>query len=113
MTDLLPSAQSVKEHDYDRFIACLYCLEPKRKGLYAVLAISNELKKTQNIASEPMVAVVRLQWWLEALEEVEDYLNGVRDKKPRPHKMIQDLTEAKKETKIDINILKELVENRK
>ncbi len=54
--------------DRDRFAATMAAPAPHRPGLLALYAANLELAHAPWAASEPLVAEIRLQWWIEALE---------------------------------------------
>jgi phytoene synthase len=69
----LPSAYAhcaalVREHDQDRYIACLYAPEAQRPALFALYAFSHEIARVRALVSEPLPGEVRLQWWRDLLE---------------------------------------------
>lgn len=61
-------AALVREHDHDRYIACLYAPEARRHGLFALYAFSLEIARVRALVSEPLPGEVRLQWWRDLLE---------------------------------------------
>lgn len=60
--------ESVRRHDPDRFLATLFAPPPRREALFALYAFNHELARAGEVAREPMVALMRLQWWREAIE---------------------------------------------
>ena len=61
-------AALVREHDQDRYIACLYAPEAQRPALFALYAFSHEIARVRALVSEPLPGEVRLQWWRDLLE---------------------------------------------
>lgn len=61
-------ATLVREHDHDRYIACLYAPESQRPALMALYAFSHEIARVRALVSEPLPGEVRLQWWRDLLE---------------------------------------------
>jgi 15-cis-phytoene synthase len=58
----------LREHDRDRWLACLFAPEPHRRGLIALYAFSSEIERVRDMVSEPLPGEVRLQWWRDLLE---------------------------------------------
>ncbi len=69
MTD--PLAELVRRHDPDRFLTALFAPEPRRPALFALYALNHELARAREVASEPMLALIRLQWWREVIAGAE------------------------------------------
>jgi phytoene synthase len=61
---------SVKKHDYERYLCCLLTNKSVRHKLFAIYAFNNEIAKIKDITSEPMAGYIRLQWWRDAIEEI-------------------------------------------
>ncbi len=66
----MPSAlaELVRRHDPDRFLATLFAPAAHREALLALYALNHELARAREVASEPMLALIRLQWWREVVE---------------------------------------------
>ena len=78
----------VRTHDRDRFLGALFAPEPARRDLLAILAFDRELARTQNVAREPMLRRIRLQWWREVAHEVAG------PGKPRAQPIVESLSET-------------------
>jgi phytoene synthase len=61
----------VRRHDPDRFLAALFAPAGKRDALLALYAFNHELARARAVASEPPLALIRLQWWREVVEGAE------------------------------------------
>jgi len=61
-------AALVRQHDPDRFLTVLFAPPPKRDALLALYAFNHELARAREVASEPTLALIRLQWWREVVE---------------------------------------------
>jgi len=61
-------AEIVRQHDPDRFFCALFAPADKREALFTLYAFNHELARAQEIASEPTLALIRLQWWREVVE---------------------------------------------
>jgi phytoene synthase len=78
----------VRRADRDRFLAALFAAEPPRSGLLALLAFDHELARTRQVAREPMLARIRLEWWREACAE------AAGSAKPRAQPIVESLSET-------------------
>ncbi|HTW71997.1 MAG TPA: squalene/phytoene synthase family protein [Acetobacteraceae bacterium] len=61
-------AALVRQHDPDRFLTVLFAPPAKRDALLALYAFNHELARAREVASEPTLALIRLQWWREVVE---------------------------------------------
>ena len=76
-------AALVRRHDPDRFLTALFAPSEKRDALLTLYAFNHELARAREVASEPALALIRLQWWREVVE-------GVR----RRHEVAEPLSAA-------------------
>lgn len=60
---------SVRQADPDRYFASLFAPAEKRPLLFALYAFNHEIARAVEVAREPMMAEIRLQWWREAVDE--------------------------------------------
>lgn len=58
----------LREHDRDRWLACLFAPEPARRHLHALYAFALEIARVREAAREPAPGELRLQWWVDAIE---------------------------------------------
>lgn len=58
----------VRRHDPDRFLCTLFAPEALRERLFVLYAFNHELARAREVASVPMLALIRLQWWREVVE---------------------------------------------
>jgi 15-cis-phytoene synthase len=63
-----PLAELVRRHDPDRFLTALFASENRRPALFTLYAFNHELARAREVASEPMLALIRLHWWREVVE---------------------------------------------
>ncbi len=63
-----PIAALVRQHDPDRFLTALFAPPEKRSALLTLYAFNHELARAREVASEPTLALIRLQWWREVVE---------------------------------------------
>ncbi len=78
---------SVRRHDPERYLACLFAPAARRDALFALLAANHEIAKTAEVVSEPMIGQIRLQWWRETID-------GVEAGTPRDHEVAVPLAAA-------------------
>ena len=62
----------VRQHDPDRFLCALFAPAMQREALFALLAYNHELARAREVASQPMLALIRLQWWREVVENAAE-----------------------------------------
>ena len=65
---LSPPAALVRRADPDRFLAALFAPSDRREALMLLYAFNHELARASEVASEPTLALIRLQWWREVVE---------------------------------------------
>jgi phytoene synthase len=61
-------ANFAQAHDPDRFLAALFASQARREALFTLIAFNHELARAREVASQPMLALIRLQWWREVVE---------------------------------------------
>ncbi len=61
-------AEIVRRHDPDRFLTALFAPPDRRDALLTLYAFNHELARAREVASEPHLALIRLQWWREVVE---------------------------------------------
>lgn len=68
--DLSYCAQEVRRQDWERFLCALFAPADRREAMFALLAFNQEIAKTREIVSEPLLGEIRLQWWRDALDKI-------------------------------------------
>ncbi len=63
-----PALALVRRHDPDRFLAALFAPADRRETLLLLYAFNHELARAREMVREPMLAMIRLQWWREVVE---------------------------------------------
>jgi 15-cis-phytoene synthase len=58
----------LRHADPDRFFCTLFAPPDKRDALALLYLFNNELARAREVASEPVLALIRLQWWREVVE---------------------------------------------
>src|SRR5208283_2910450 len=61
-------AELVRKRDPDRFLTALFAPAAKREALFVLYALNDELARATEIVSQPILALIRLQWWREVVE---------------------------------------------
>ncbi len=69
-SDLGDAARRVREYDRDRFATVLFAPADRREALFALYAVNLEIAGIRERVREPMMGLMRLQWWRDALEGV-------------------------------------------
>ena len=77
----------VRRVAHDAYVVSLFAPVEKRSALWAIHAFNHEIAKVRETVSEAMLGEIRLQWWLDAIEEI---YKG----KPRQHQIVQALARA-------------------
>src|SRR5579859_2497108 len=98
---LSPAGDLVRCHDPDRFLTALFAPAERRETLFLLYAFNHELARAREVASEPTLALIRLQWWREVVE-------GAR----RRHEVAGPLGEALDARRLDKDDLLAMVEGR-
>ncbi|SMO54759.1 squalene/phytoene synthase family protein, partial [Paracoccus laeviglucosivorans] len=80
-------ADTLREHDPDRFGICLLAPADARPKLLTLYALNLELARAPLASNEPLIAEMRLQWWIERLEDLGQG-------KPQSHELLTPLAEA-------------------
>lgn len=88
-------AEFVRRHDPDRFLCALFAPPARREALFALVAYNHELARARDAARTPMVALMRLQWWRDAVEE------AAAGQPPRRHEVADPLAEAIRKGHLD------------
>lgn len=78
---------ALRDHDPDRFGICLLADPVARPKLLTLYALNLELARAPLASNEPLVAEMRLQWWVERLEDI-----GAG--KPQSHELLAPLAQA-------------------
>jgi phytoene synthase len=59
---------TVRKADPDRYFCSLFAPPEKRAGLWLLYAFNHELARAREVASEPVLALIRLTWWREVVD---------------------------------------------
>lgn len=69
MPELSPCGALARRHDPDRFLCALFAPPARREALFTLIAYNHELARAREAASNPLLALMRLTWWREAVEQ--------------------------------------------
>ena len=83
-----PVAETVRRHDRERYLTALFAPADRRDDLLALYAFNLEIARTREAVREPMLGHIRLQWWRDALDEID------AGKPPRRHEVVTPLADA-------------------
>ena len=103
---LSPIAAFARAHDPDRFLAALFAPPEKREAIFTLIAFNHELARAREAASHPMAALIRLQWWRDALEEAR------QGKPARRHEVAEPLHAAIIAGALDAGALEAMIDAR-
>ena len=81
-------AETVRRHDRERYLTALFAPADRRDDLLALYAFNMEIARTREAVREPMLGHIRLQWWRDALDEID------AGKPPRRHEVVTPLADA-------------------
>lgn len=95
----------VRAGDHDRFLSLLLAPAEKRPALLALYAFNLEIARIPEAVSEPMMGMIRLQWWREVLE-------GLDAGETRGHHVAVALAEARRHIDMPLSALTALVDMR-
>jgi len=60
----------VRRFDRDRYLTALFATPSARADLMALYAFNLEVAKTREMVREPMMGLMRLQWWRDCIAEI-------------------------------------------
>ncbi|MBY0330364.1 MAG: squalene/phytoene synthase family protein, partial [Acetobacteraceae bacterium] len=66
---LSPPAAIARAEDPDRFLCALFAPAARREALFALIAFNHELARARAAARTPLIALMRLQWWRDAVRD--------------------------------------------
>ena len=94
-------AATVRRHDPDRFLAALFAPPERREAFFTLCAFNHELARAREVASQPMLALIRLQWWREVVQgarrrhEVAGPLGQALDSGALPASELMEMIDAR------------------
>jgi phytoene synthase len=102
---LSPCGALVERLDRDRYLSSLFAPPAEREDLFALYAFNQEVAKTAEVVSEPMIGQIRLQWWRESLD-------GIYEGRPRQHEVVQPLARAVAARALPRDLLETIIDAR-
>jgi len=96
-------AEAARKGDRDRYLCALFAPTDRREALFALYAFNIELARAREVAREPLLGIMRLQWWRDALD-------GVLAGRPPGHAVAEGL--ARVRARLDRGALLEMIEAR-
>jgi phytoene/squalene synthetase len=78
-------ASLLKESDPLRFRSIMAAPEKLRPYYFVIFALNIEVSRAPYLTKEPLIADIRLQWWLDVLDEI------IGDKTVRKHAVVLTL----------------------
>jgi NADH dehydrogenase [ubiquinone] 1 alpha subcomplex assembly factor 6 len=99
------AAAQVRRLDHDRFLTALFAPAARREALFALFAFNLELARAREMVREPMMGLMRLQWWRDAVASI---YQGT----PRRHEIIQPLAAAVHAHGLDRRLFDRLIDAR-
>jgi phytoene synthase len=66
---LSPIGDFARRHDPDRYLAALFAPAERREALFALIAFNHELARAREATTTQIAALIRLQWWRDAVAE--------------------------------------------
>ena len=105
--DLTACAQLVEAGDSERFAAVMAAPVPARAKLFPLYAFNIEVARAPWVTAEPLIAEMRLQFWRDVLDEIE------QGAQPRAHEVAAPLTAAVHARAIPLAPLRALIDARR
>lgn len=97
--------EQVRRFDRDRYLTALFAGPEPRADLMALYAFNLEVAKTRETVREPMMGLMRLQWWRDALA-------GIYNGDERRHQVVQPLATAIHRRDLDRTLFDRLIDAR-
>lgn len=69
-SDIDYCAQNLRRQDHERYLTALFAPANRRNALFALYAFNQELARARESVREPIMGLMRLQWWRDALTEI-------------------------------------------
>ena len=96
----------VRQADRDRYLASLFAADETRPHIQAIYAFNIELGTVRDRIREPALGEMRLQWWLDA---VEDIYRGTTP----GHPVLEALARAVAHGRLPLDAFRDMVEARR
>ncbi len=96
-------AEQVARGDPERWRSAMTAAPAARPGLMALYAFNLEIARASWVASEPMLAQIRLRWWTDAIAEIYD------GAPPRRHEVVEPLAAAIRTSDLPQRLFDEMI----
>ncbi|WP_305800003.1 squalene/phytoene synthase family protein [Roseomonas sp. CECT 9278] len=103
---LSPIGAFAREHDPDRFLCALFAPAASREAIFVLIGVNHELARAREATTNPMAALIRLQWWRDAIDEAR------AGRPPRRHEVAAPLHGAIVAGMLDPDALLSMVDAR-
>ncbi|GAG19537.1 unnamed protein product, partial [marine sediment metagenome] len=67
-SDFQYCADHLRNHDYGRYISCLFLGPQLRQAAFAIYAFHNKISQIPALISDPMPGEIRIQWWMDIIK---------------------------------------------
>jgi len=104
-SDAVYCLEQVRRFDRDRYLAALFAPGHARADLFALYAFNLELAKIREVVREPMMGLIRLQWWRDCIGEI---YGGTA----RRHQVVQPLAQAVERRRLPRDLFERLIDAR-
>ncbi len=98
-------ADQVRRLDPDRYLCALFAPAERREALFALYAFNAEIARARESVSQPLLGMVRLQWWRDAIA-------GIYGGTPPRHEVVTALAEAVAKCGLDRAAFDRLIDTR-
>ncbi len=83
-SDFQYCADHLRNHDYGRYISCLFLQPQLRHAAFAIYAFHNKICQIPALISDPMPGEIRIQWWMDVIKNTaappgDPVANALRD----------------------------------
>lgn len=96
-------AALVERGDPERWRSAMAAPPAARAGLFALYAFNLEIARAAWVASDGLLAAIRLRWWEEALDEIYD------GAPPRRHEVVEPLAATIREDDLPQRLFQEMI----
>ena len=105
--DITGCADLVRRGDPDRFLAIMSVPVAQRSALFVIYAFNLEIVRAPWITKESMIAEMRLQWWLDVIDEI------YTGKQIRHHEVVTPLAALITDRSLPRTLFDELIVSRR
>lgn len=100
--DISFCAALLRKQDADRYLTVLFAAAERREALFALYAFNLEIARIREAVREPMMGMIRLQWWRDALAEIGQG-------KIRAHEVVRPLAQAIADHNLEFRLFERLI----